>query len=858
MQTANKTNNYTVEGLVAKYRDYVKENTPEWHWKLFEYYDFGYNIPTQLVELGHVLYKLSQSEDTLKSEKRKIETEVLKKIDEYYPGSSTDAEFINIVINQLSGFEYKLTDYIKQQMINCNADVQLIAVLYRTVAGDKSNNHALKVLFPYIDSFRNNVFDTEEFDFLCNHFMDVISYEFSNKKDWVGTSIEKLFYDLDVPLTRLSSELKDYLNTIEHSPQENSICIIDDFDMSDFALLYPNAVFAGGGNFGLETALEQVRIFVEEGITANTIPFSEYVLPEKKSVDFIVFDAMRVVDGSSDFWEIIEPLYDSLKNGCKMIFLITRNGLHRIVNERAIESMVLFNDDFHVSPAGWISYVDYFSLVKDQDNILISIEKKKHSKVRVESRKRNIVATVDAKTLDASFLYPGYYLANRPSDGCPLSALANIDNNFQKAADNALVVATQHLSNNYQDAYVGHKALMSKSWYIKESKNYDSNIVAVDKPGVCLYVNDNDLLIGYIHELRDNKYARLEYILYLIPQKGIDVRYLSALLLSSEVKQQIISVCDGQIDVYFLRIIIDRIIVPKHTPKQRIEFLAEANYEALLSIQQEMKNKHEVYKKAVRMRKHALTQSLSSIEAMFYALNAYRNRQNGKLSNDDVISRRKMTTVKDAFEFIGPKLKNMMYTLERIADVEYSFDNACWINPEQFLEDYIAQSVSGWLNFKPVITWNKGDNLLKQNIIDPLTKELVASKGNPKSELFFSKDALKHILNNVVANAVSHGFTDTNRNDYQLRFSWHEEGINLVVEIENNGTPIPSDRDTASLLEYGVSGALHKDGHNGIGCNEIDDIMRRYEGKVEIVSTPDKEFTVKYILTFKSKIILSL
>ena len=190
--------------------------------------------------------------------------------------------------------------------------------------------------------------------------------------------------------------------------------------------------------------------------------------------------------------------------------------------------------------------------------------------------------------------------------------------------------------------------------------------------------------------------------------------------------------------------------------------------------------------------------------------------------------------------------------------MEYSFDNACWINPEQFLEDYIAQSVSGWLNFKPVITWNKGDNLLKQNIIDPLTKELVASKGNPKSELFFSKDALKHILNNVVANAVSHGFTDTNRNDYQLRFSWHEEGINLVVEIENNGTPIPSDRDTASLLEYGVSGALHKDGHNGIGCNEIDDIMRRYEGKVEIVSTPDKEFTVKYILTFKSKIILSL
>ena len=72
----------------------------------------------------------------------------------------------------------------------------------------------------------------------------------------------------------------------------------------------------------------------------------------------------------------------------------------------------------------------------------------------------------------------------------------------------------------------------------------------------------------------------------------------------------------------------------------------------------------------------------------------------------------------------------------------------------------------------------------------------------------------------------------------------------LIVEIDNNGSAIPNDRDTASLLEYGVSTNLHNDGHNGIGCNEIDDIMQRYDGKVEIVSSPEKDFPVKYILTF--------
>jgi sensor histidine kinase regulating citrate/malate metabolism len=68
--------------------------------------------------------------------------------------------------------------------------------------------------------------------------------------------------------------------------------------------------------------------------------------------------------------------------------------------------------------------------------------------------------------------------------------------------------------------------------------------------------------------------------------------------------------------------------------------------------------------------------------------------------------------------------------------------------------------------------------------------------------------------------------------------------------IENNGAAISDERDTSSLFEYGVSSKLHKDGHNGIGCNEIADIIHRYDGEVEIVSTPDEEFKVKYILTF--------
>ena len=870
MRTADNTNNYTVEGLVAKYRNFVKENTPDWQWKLFKEFDLSNDMTTELWKLENDLF-YSSSKRFTEEEKLDNKAEIINGIDQYYPGCSSDTEFISIIIDRLvcgNGHQQKLRNYVNQHMIKSNADIQLIAVLYRAVAGEKSNNYAIEVLSPYLEHFKDDVFDKEELDFLHNHFMEVVSYEFSNKKDWVGTTMEEMFFDTGVPETRLSHELKDYLSCINQAQQGKTICITDGLDMNDFASIFPKAIFTGPGFGGTTFALNQVRLFSDAGIMANTIRFSDYIMPQKNTVDFIIFDAMHYAYDSYTnfkFEEVIEPFYESLVESGKMLLLMTREGLmshllykhrnnkmvefyHRLVNEKAIESMVLLGNDFHVSPGGWISFVGYFSMTNDQDNILICIEKKKHSKVHIESRKRKEWSLVDANSLEAELLYPGYYLANRPEDGCPLSSLANLANDrHDSVSDDALVVTLQNLSESYQNAYIGFKSLSPISVY----KGYGS-VKAVDRFGVFFYVNEQKLFTGYIDSRTNNKYARPENMPYLIPEKGIDVRYLAALLLSPEVKEQIISYCDGEIYDDFLSIFLNRIIVPKHTPKERVRFLAEANYEALLSVQLELKKNHEDYKKAVRMRKHALTQSLSSIEAMFYALDAYRMRQDGRLIDEDIISRRKGTTVKEAFEFIEPNLKNMMVTLEHIADVEYSFDNPEWIDPEKFIEDYVAKGESGWLNFKPVINWASGHNQFGVDLRDPKTHEIIAYKGDAIAQLFFPQDALKRILDNVVANAIAHGFTDSSRSDYKLRFSWRTDGMSLVVEIENNGTAIPAERDTASLLEYGVSGALHHDGHNGIGCNEIDDIMRRYDGKVEIVSTPNEEFTVKYLLTFKS------
>ena len=820
MQTANNTNNYTVEGLVAKYRNFVAENTPK-SWE-----DDG-----------------------------------------------TESFLMPISV------------------VDSSSDQQLIVTLYKLVAGDNADKNILDAVSDYEQHFYKDALTAKELEFLSEHFSEVIAYEFADSGKWVWSNIFASY-----------AISERYKQLIQERVQisEGMTVYIPNAGYGDLAVLFKGCNVKGYTShlynpFNEEEKIEsrsedwalgQIRLYAA-GIKSEIVPFYnlEQLELEHNSIDVIVSDFSHY-----EIWNL-EELYPLLKEGGKMYIFSEKDDLadyanfdkfqykkvqnllqnpntaidteqrkrffNMIVEEKAICSIISYQDKG-------------YSKDEKDDNVLLIVEKKGHSKVIVENLDKEKTAEVNASDLEADLLWPDYYMSNRPVNGVPLSSLVKLFNIQDE------VVEQFHNRKNSEIAFPEHlEVLMPKNFgsdfaeanlCVRDFKKvsdpmfeeWGARLIHIYHPGVCLYGNAKKQVVGYINEDPSDKYLCIDIVPYLIPQNDVDVRYIAALLLSQEVKQQILSICDGKTNTKTMSLILDKIIVPDHTPKERMEFLADVTYKAMNSTQEELKKNHNDYKKAVRMRKHALTQSLSSIEAMFYALNAYRNRQDGKLSNDDVISRRKMTTVKDAFEFIGPKLKNMMYTLEKIADVEYSFDNASWINPEQFIEDYIAQSESGWLNFKPVITWKKGDNLLKQDIIDPFTKEVVASKGAPKSELFFSKDALKHILNNVVANAVSHGFTDANRSDYQLRFSWHEEGTSLVVEIENNGTPIPSDRDTASLLEYGVSGALHKDGHNGIGCNEIDDIMRRYDGKVEIVSTPDNEFTVKYILTFKSNILYSL
>ena len=750
---------------------------------------------------------------------------------------------------------------------NDEAEEQLLATLYKRVAGENADQAILEALSKYVADFYIDALKETELAFLANHFSEVSESIFDCLYHNLRTT-------LDFSLEKPSKVAYDTLSTAKIGTGKT--IFITNSGFGDIAMLFPGCTIKGYSSEkeickNKVWALGQIRLFAA-GIKSEIKQYSKDTENSQymADIDIAIFGATKI--SSCIKAEMLFSLMP--QNSELMLFMDKREAVdHSLANfttklakDKQIYSIVSLKET-EETQAG-----------STEKRIFLHVNKAVNSSICIKNAVTGKETKISPDLLNPEILWPSYYLTAKPKEGMSLSEIVSFqdlkpknkeDIVFKKTRfndekeciewilsdkeKNILVVAPTNLSTRYEDTKLCKENLHPADDPLFEKQlGLFSNIM---QPCVLLFGRKDKLVAGYIKDLPSEGIVAYRQFACLVPKEGIDVRYVAALLLIPEVRNQIMSICEGEVDAQLFPLIMDKIIVPNHTDLERATFLSEANYNAFESSRKELEQEHKSYIKAVRMRKHALTQSASAIEATFYALNAYRERQNGTISDNERISRIKQTTVKDAFEYLSMATKDLLVKLDHIADVEYTFTKPEWINPEEFIESYIQKHENGWVNFKPVVKWTKGHNLADKDLTD-LSGETILRKGEPIYTMMFPRDALKQILDNIVSNAISHGFKDESRNDYQLRFSWETDGIALKMCVENNGLPIPADRSTSSLLEYGVSTSLNSNGHHGIGCNEIDGIMRKYDGKIELVSSPDGEFRVKYILTFNRTNIL--
>ena len=798
MRTANNTNsNYTVENLVAKYRNYVNEHCPK------------VSVPSFLNSL--------------------IE-------DEFVPDTFGSME-------------------------------TLLLSLYRKIEGDNANSFILKALEPYAryySDYYKDALTESEFAFLAENFSSFIDCTISSYCD--GHIVSKP--------SRVEL-IKKHLN-----PKENSTIFLANTGC-DVACLFPNCKY--DGYFCEEETPELWAIgkilLLSKDVSYNlqTSLFYDFVgyrgvtLPKEDSVDYLVYGAHENVT-----YDDILALYKCLAPKGRMLIFVDKSSMQGkdekyhelrkiLVEDRAISSIIAYRDIDQT----WETSVN---------RLLLVIDKAGNDFVNIESLCSNRKCTIPAENLNPAMLWPGYYFAIRPENGLPLSKLCYTQSispqddyeqfkellggkiDWEATANgkryvlpdwmlNLPIASQSEMSNEYRNANLCNKALPHVS--DPRIDEWRDRIRIVDEPCIILsggYKIQKRFVLGYYDNIVGDGYARLSGQPYLYPQDGVDVRYLAALLLTPSVYEQILSVCDED---YLYRSnfyhILDMIIVPNHDEKERLAFLVEANYNAMLSSRKEMEKAFEeklALKKAeyineVKMRKHDMRPYLRQISSAERLMRHYIK----DTKNDE-----------DFESHLNIQLARIHDSLTHLSDiVEHLSEEEQFGTPELFIMDWYFQDlITESINSGIRIEYTKNTEKLKQFIMPKIVKwiedtktgivkETIDENGENGYELpyrfsqvYISPLDFNRLVLNIIENARIHGFTDLTRSDYKImiNLSVDEKREMYQIDFTNNGTPLPNGMTKA---RYGIKGEkAGLTGGTGSGGYIVKSIVNHFGGDYDV------------------------
>lgn len=270
-----------------------------------------------------------------------------------------------------------------------------------------------------------------------------------------------------------------------------------------------------------------------------------------------------------------------------------------------------------------------------------------------------------------------------------------------------------------------------------------------------------------------------------------------------------------------------------------------------LGLQDELEAQKKEYIAQIHSRKHAVTQNTSSLGLIWGDLMFYIQNCHGHFDPADVIGVKHQRSVGELLKSITNLIDTIDKQAYHLAEIERDWGSKEDVDIQDFILDYIDRHQSTDFDFefqpKSEVVWGR---YVSEDA--DCRVRFVAPDWTIKIPL----DALRQVFDNIVSNAKSHGFSESNRLKNIIGLDYYYEDDAVVLEISNNGVPLSDGVDTAYIKTYGGTTRLNQTSegeehvHIGIGGEETDAILKQFHADYEVISTPDNEFTVTYKITF--------
>ena len=643
--------------------------------------------------------------------------------------------------------------------------------------------------------------------------------------------------------------------------------------LGSYEMALPDYHFVGEEINPTIWALLQIRMHAN-GISSsisNTDFFSEKT--EQKFKGIIATPPFGMT-GERSVECIIERLYDSLEDKGQMVVVIptgflssaSRNSAQikkRLLEDKAIDSVILLPEGLFQSTSVPVA--------------VLVLEKSAHSSVLFVDASHAYRSVGKNRIFDAALLQE--LVDNQDSEapvsvqldteslierGCNLNPASIVSSEAviqgRKLSSVAKVVPLTRVGQEVPNAPFFSPSELHRDFAripieverLERRVIYPGRYYLIDRPCVIFdYKSTSDQVrVAYVETApREPFYASASTVV-LEPSDTISPLYLMIILSDRRVRRQLAAALSGAYIQRFNLDYVAEVRIPLHSVDEQERMVMAAMKSSMTTAEVEIEEAFAKYRKSVHSRKHALSQNVSALSALWNAFDAYR-KGHGSISGDDLVGRKQSMTISDLCDNISRYLKTISAQTDAIADVKFDWGKIEWISIPEFVASYIWKHRSPYYTFidlgrDPEEFRRFLAAIDKHGVIESLRKGSEPGFENVK----FPWKALEHIVNNIVANAVAHGFSDKTRDDYKICFDWKEEDGTVVLYIANNGAPLHSELEPGAVLEYGASSALNDNGHSGLGGYEIASIMEQFRGSVEVLSTPNEEYTVTYKLVF--------
>jgi len=733
--------------------------------------------------------------------------------------------------------------YIPDDIDRLQFGEQLIARIYELRAGKDANSEVIKNYSRASSYYIKGLLNEEEEQYLVDHFDEFVDYAFEH----FNTSLE-LSWTYDIPsewscLVPYLLENKSGKILIPHSDKGREFVGLNNCDITvgyGFAEAAVRALACGLSihSHKFSDSEESSLADFEDGqINAVIADFSS----SKNDIQTRFGDFLRIVKDGGDLLLCISKDATLSKE--------TSSLRNQIVESKTLQEVIQLpsgNILLHCVKKDHDTLVmcDASGLSKRSNERVIDVDAFQKEVKMADLPERDdwpIIRRYSYDKVNKNMLLPVYYL--RPNTGTPLNQIVKVAEDFvlsDECNPSEKLVTVNHLSNVFTKGAFKVENLACVN--LDRMRRY----YRVEGPAVIMAVSEQNIAIGYTTDSSSFLVPRNLYALK--SQEGIDVKYLACMLFSNSVKEQLTRLVFGKgISAKLASHWCDYTLMELHSEQEQQKIVQNAILKDYAAQEHFMVLQEKGFKHAIRLRKHALSQNISAFDSLFRSLEHCMSEHRGELKASDQLSPVSPITVADAMGILHSNLEVISERVNHLTD-DQDWGACEAIEPQQFIEDYEKHHTGTAFRFDHL--WDFFEtNYFEKDVFDKKTGKLVFHEGESMNTAWFPRRALQQVFDNIVSNAREHGFTDKSRQDYVIQTSWTTDGLNMLIKIANNGVPLQSDVSTDLVLEYGYTTALNQKGHAGIGGGEMAEIMHKFGGDIRVISTPDKKFTVTYVLT---------